>query len=236
MANRPVCSRQDRTTKVSAVVREGTTTTRVTGSSTIRAWDERSWLGGETTVGRARHTATSHSQSTLAAQLSFPARPEVPPRIALWAGVALLVLCAPYVFLLGVLGGVPAAITALVLRWWLGRDWRTTLVVSGAVLVLVGAVVHGVGSLFDGVDAFLSFPASLVAMATMAGAGVALVLWDARSTGEIRNRDEPLRAHAWRVWQRLYFCSRDDVVFDAASGAHCPPHAVRQLIGYPVRT
>ncbi|WP_150255552.1 hypothetical protein [Nocardiopsis deserti] len=233
MANCPVCSRQDRTAKVSAVVREGTTITQSAGSSTIREDDEWSWLRGGTTVARAQHSSTSYSQSTLAAQLSFPAPPGVAPGITRWIGIALLVLAAPLVIQFGVFGVVPAAATGLVLRWLLGWEWKNVLIASAAVLFLVGLAVNGALSLVGGVEQFVSFLFGMGVWTLAVGAGTALVLRDVRSADARRKRDAPLRARAWRIWQRLYFCFRDDLVFDPASGAHGPPTAVRWLIGYP---
>lgn len=233
MANCPVCSRQDRTVKVSAVVREGTTTTRSAGSSTVRGDDEWSWLRGETTIARARHSSTSYSQSALAAQLSFPAPPGTAPGLARWIGIALLVLAAPLVIQFGVFGAVPAVATGLVLRWLLGWEWRRALIASAAVLLLVGLVANGALSLLGGVERFASFVFGMVVWALVIGAGTALVLRDVQSTEARRKRDAPLRARAWGIWQRLYFCFRDDLVFDPASGVHGPPTAVRRLIGYP---
>lgn len=171
---------------------------------------------------------------THTAWLSFPPPSKPPPRFALWAGAALVAVSAPLLFALAITGGLPAVITGAALRWLWGKDWRTTLTVSAAVLLLVGLLVSVITVLVeDGAEGLLPFLLLLCLWLMVGAAGATLVLWDQRHTAALGKREGALRAGAWHVWQRLYLCLRDDVVFDPATGAHGHPSTLRSVIGYP---
>jgi len=38
---------------------------------------------------------------------------------------------------------------------------------------------------------------------------------------------------ASKIWNRLYYCFRDDIVFDPNTGENCQPQALRQFLGVP---
>ncbi|WP_040702236.1 hypothetical protein [Nocardiopsis ganjiahuensis] len=232
MARCPLCSAQDRTTKVSAVVRSGTTTTRTTGSSKIRARDQFTRLNH--TVGHVRHNTTTRSQSNLAAQLSFPAGPRAPVRFARGFGILLFAVATMAMSVNGVLALVPAVAAGLLVHRWGGGSAKTALLTAVGLFYLLGVLSYLLTDL--SVHGTADFLLTLAMSLTHAALGLALILWDLRRTEARRKRANAGSAHrerAWQAWQRLYYCSRDDVVFDPATRSFAPPSAMRRLIGHP---
>ncbi|MBB5490684.1 hypothetical protein [Nocardiopsis metallicus] len=232
MARCPMCSAQDRTSKVSAVVRSGTTTTRTTGSSKLQAKDQFTQL--HHTVGQARHSTTTRSQSSLAAQLSFPSGPRPPVRFARGFGILLFAMATVTLSVNGVLALVPAVVTGLLVHRWGGGSAKTALLAAVGLFYLVGTLSYLLMDL--GVHEMTGFLLTLAMSLTYAALGLALVLWDLRRAEARRkqsNADSVHRQRSWQAWQRLYYCSRDDVVFDPLTRACAPPSAMRRLIGYP---
>jgi hypothetical protein len=100
----------------------------------------------------------------------------------------------------------------------------------GAVLFLTGLFLVAFSVLLIGMnDIFRVFGVFVLVL----GAGVLVVWWivaRARSPGP--KRDMVAFERRMARWNRLYYCARDDCVFDPESGLHCPADQMNGLV-YP---
>ncbi len=230
----PLCEKNDSITNIAAIVAQGTQRSEGTTHSRGLGYGRYgTWL-----VTRNRHTHQSTSQSDLAGALDFPTEREPGPAhrvvglgLAL-AGVGGLYsdeLAALLLYLL--LPGVLLSSALFIVVW----AFNTV----GGFRILMGAVVAhvafgvGVYLLYQGPFGYMELPVALRSVFMMLAlvAGVAVMI----RGGLVRlafRRAAPERQRARRIWQGLYYCSRDHVVFDPGSGRFGPPGALRELL-YP---
>ena len=197
----PVCGKNDTIYKVSGVVASGQASGTFSGPSGGVVNVDGKW---GTTGGYT--TLSGSTISNLAALLRPPSAPGKWPFG--FFGTVLTVLIWYFVVLPlvgGSIVGLFAAVVNLIsggLGWLGGLGWPTTLAV-----VLVCLLCLGVGIL--------------------------IIRWYVRKFREAR-ANYPLTRAAWESaiqrWERSYYCSRDDVVFDPDTGRSCQPQGLKQFL------
>ncbi|MFC7326432.1 hypothetical protein [Marinactinospora rubrisoli] len=208
----PICRARDQVQKVSAIVAHGSHTTQTHGRTSGWAFTGRYFIPM-----RARHSFSGFSRNHLASALSFPDHVPIP-----W----LYAVLGFFVLNFGDAGGFLGAIAglfcgAMLGSWLLGRRGRGGCIAMGTGVLLtlwMAVFVRGV-DLSDMAD-WLSGVAFVVGWAT-------LVVTVAQRIWLLIRR--PARARAWHAWNRLYYCFRDDTVYDPATGRYGPPGATRSL-------
>lgn len=225
MANCPICGEQDRSARLSAIVRSGTATT--TGHGTTQTSGTAAIPAPTSFLGPSAHHATVDSVShhsfhathttRLAEQLQFPyVRPpsQAAPTIGLLAlFLPILVTVEPALVWIGAF---------LLFFAWL---WSVTDLPSGVVILLflfaVGFSVLILGFLLSlpvDSEAVKVLLTALLCVACVAS-GAALVVSGRREQRHYVQVVRPAQERAWAVWSRLHYCFRDDALFDPATGA-----------------
>jgi len=92
-------------------------------------------------------------------------------------------------------------------------------------LIAVGGVGFFVGFLLTG--------NALIAIAFTVAAVIGVAAWLAKKEeAEKRNYDQAMERYnrAMPVWERLYYCGRDDIVFDPDTGESVPADSMNELL------
>jgi len=207
----PVCAQSDRTAKVTAIVARDTH--HISGTT-------QEWISDE--HGRYWSTVpfSGTQMSELARKLTPPARPDYSPS-GWW-----------YV--------VPLVGLGLILVWFAPVSSRMKRVIAFIVGIYLLATVLLFGSMSVVVSigteeamAALAVPACVVISAAIAFFPAyykGLSEETARRRAEIEAKDEPSWQKAMERWDRLYYCARDDCVFDPITGESTPVEMMREFL------
>lgn len=120
---------------------------------------------------------------------------------------------------------------AMALAWHRPRN-PTGLLKAGAIVLAIGVALEVcVGGTTALTHTANTLPAGKLTLAYAIGAvwlvlGLVFLVLGIRARLAFR-REAPLRERAEQVWNALYYCNRDDVVFDPIAGTHVPPPATR---------
>lgn len=174
----PVCKKDDRIQKVSAIYAAGTTSGSFAGPSVGGALPMGS---GDPSLLAGYSQLNGTQQTMLSRKLAPPPRPSSGPSLG------------------------------------------ALLLVTSLFMIAFSVVLIGMGGVFRG----FGIPVLLL------GAGLMVVWWMA-ARGRSPAPGKEMIAYARRMarWNLLYYCARDDRVFDAASGSHCPADQMNGLV-YP---
>jgi len=108
---------------------------------------------------------------------------------------------------------------------WLDYSGRIIALVMGFILLIVG---------LSDLDAFIVYVPCILICAISGILGImAKTKHDNKEQARI-DEEEPLWKSAMEVWNRLYFCYRDDIVFDPDTKSSCQPQDVRNFCYRPI--
>lgn len=205
----PVCQGSEQIQKVSAIVANGSRATHTHGRSSGFAH-----AGGYFIPTSSTHSVSSFSQSNLAARLDFRSVVPVPMR---WIVIGFVA------FVLGLLGGDSSVVGAVILAITVRHR---ILPMRG----LIGGLVSVAGML-----ALLYFAANFFGP-ELSGAAEPIAVYGGvlLCVGTVVQRIRHLMRHsarvrAWNTWNEMYFCFRDNAVFNPATGRYGPPGAAQSI-------
>ncbi len=228
----PVCGSNDALVNVPGAVAQGTQHSHGTGVSHGHAY---SWNGYRFST-RTDHSHRSTSSTDLATSLAFPRVPSPPPYGRVGAAMILIGLFGMgregistvvfYIVAIGVPLAISLCFTGLVL-FGLWRTWGRALVafaIAGPPFVMGATMLIRA---VNGVPAPTTLMNLIMLLLPLLGIGVLVLGWRARRD---HRRAMAQEQNAYRLWQGLYYCSRDHVVYEPESGGYGPPGAIGKLV------
>lgn len=207
----PTCHRTDRSSRVTAIVRGGTSRgsgsgTSWHGGSFITSGPDSAYIGGST----SHHEFSSHGQTDLARALTLDTGDRPSHAWFVVGGTALVLL------LMIMFGLVDQVMWALLLGVALAVAVASGDARAGCGCLFLLLIVALIWELATGRDSrvvvdVLTYVAPVVALIGIGGGAIAWKRY---------NDEAPERARRLRVWSRLFHCSRDDLVFDPETGEY----------------
>lgn len=126
------------------------------------------------------------------------------------------------------------------------KGFSCVLVALGIFMAGYLGVFIGLGGLFLAVPMLLLmggeifFPLGILSApcflgTAIVGLGLGFLIFHAKSKHDKKERErvaheEPLWREAMKRWERLYYCQRDDIVFDPEMRDTCQPQAIREFV------